>query len=70
MKGLSKPYQDMSNLFVVHIKMIIPYYKHKREWFHALIITGSRVSLANSRFYPKSYSKDYKPLTGQGINVK
>ena len=60
----------MSNRFIVYIKVIIPYYKHKLEWFHALIDIGSRVNLANSRIQPKSYWKDYKPLTGQGINVK
>ena len=58
----------MSNLFIVYIKVIIPYYKHKAEWFHALIDTGSRINLANSRIYPKSYWKDYKPLKGLGIN--
>ena len=58
----------MSNLFIVYIKVIIPYYTHKPKWFHALIDTGSRVSLANYRIQPKSYWKDYKPLTGQGIN--
>ena len=58
----------MSNPFIVYIKVIVPYYKHKPEWFHALIDTGSGVSLANSRIYPKSYWKDYKPLTVQGIN--
>ena len=67
MKELNKSYQGISNPFIVYIKVIIPYYKHKPEWFHILIDTGSGVSLANSRIYPKSYWKDYKPL-GQGIN--
>ena len=58
----------MSNPFIVYIKVIIPYYKYKSEWFHALIDTGSGVSLATSKIYQKSYWKDYKPLTGQGIN--
>ena len=40
---------------MVYITMIIPYYKHKLEWFHALIDTGSGVSLANYGIYPKSY---------------
>ena len=54
----------MSNPFIIYIKVIIQYYKHKLEWFHALIDTGLGVSFASSRIYPKPYWKDYKPLKG------
>lgn len=56
------------NSFVVYLKVVIPYYKQKQEWFYTLIDIGSGVSLANFKIYPKSYWKDCKPLTRQGIN--
>lgn len=68
MKSLNKSYQDMSNLFIVYLKLIILYYRHRPEWFHTLIDTGSWVNLANFRIYPKSYWKDNKPVTRKDIN--
>ena len=64
----NKAYQDMFNPFIIYIKVIIPYYNHKPEQFHALTDTGLGISLASPKIYPKSYCKYFKPLIGQGIN--